>query len=131
MLIPIKRSDLPVGQGLQSPRTPAYQGLGEKAGLPAPQLPADATNRFQRLMTEGWPGYQFRSRLHARLTGSVRAMPDFIFQANIAHYHELLATETDARKIIMIRKLLADEEAKLAEWRAKNQGPKERKRRRR
>jgi len=58
-------------------------------------------------------------------------MADFIFQANIAHYLELLATETDARKIIMIRKLLAEEEAKFAEWRARNQGPKDRSKRRR
>lgn len=56
-------------------------------------------------------------------------MADSIFQANIAHYQELLATETDARKILMIRKLLAEEEAKLAEWRAKSAGPKDRNRR--
>ena len=42
-------------------------------------------------------------------------MPDFIFQANIAHYKELLANETDARKIATLRKLLHEEEAKLAE----------------
>jgi len=47
-------------------------------------------------------------------------MADFIFQANIAHYKELLATETDARRIATIRGLLAEEEAKLAEWRAQN-----------
>ena len=47
-------------------------------------------------------------------------MADFIFQANIAHFKELLATETDARKIATLRKLLHEEEAKLAEWRAKN-----------
>ena len=34
-------------------------------------------------------------------------MPDFIFQANIAHYKELLATETDARKIATLHKLLS------------------------
>ena len=33
-------------------------------------------------------------------------MPDFIFRAKIAHYQELLATETDARKIATLRKLL-------------------------
>lgn len=63
--------------------------------------------------------------------GNAGVMADFIFQANIAHYQELLATETDARKIIMIRKLLAEEEAKLAEWRARNEVPKERNKRRR
>ena len=47
-------------------------------------------------------------------------MPDYIFQANIAHFKELLATETDARKIAMIRKLLSEEEARLAEWHKKN-----------
>jgi hypothetical protein len=51
-------------------------------------------------------------------------MADFIFQSNIAHYNELLATETDARKIATLRKLLAEEEAKYAEWRAKNPSPK-------
>jgi hypothetical protein len=47
-------------------------------------------------------------------------MPDFIFQANIAHYKELLAAETDARKIATLRRLLAEEEVKYDEWRAKN-----------
>lgn len=47
-------------------------------------------------------------------------MLHFIFQANIAHYKELLAIETDARKIATLRKLLSEEEAKLAEWHAKN-----------
>ncbi len=51
-------------------------------------------------------------------------MADFILQANIAHYNELLATETDARKIATIRKLLVEEEAKLAEWRAQQPRPK-------
>ena len=50
-------------------------------------------------------------------------MPDFVFQANIAHYKDLLATETDARKVATLRRLLAEEEAKLAEWRAKNSKP--------
>jgi hypothetical protein len=45
-------------------------------------------------------------------------MPDFIFQANIARYTELLATESDARKITMLSKLLAEEEAKLAAFHA-------------
>lgn len=46
-------------------------------------------------------------------------MADFIFKANIAHFNELLGTETDARKIEMLRNLLAEEEAKYADWRAK------------
>ena len=36
-------------------------------------------------------------------------MPDFIFHANIAHYKELLAVETDAHKIAMLHKLLVEE----------------------
>ena len=52
------------------------------------------------------------------------AMPDFVFTANIAHYKEMLATETDARKIAMLRKLLAEEEAKLAAWHTQNPRPK-------
>jgi hypothetical protein len=51
-------------------------------------------------------------------------MPDFIIEANIAHYKELLATETDAPKIAMIRKLLAEEEARLADFRSKSLGSK-------
>ena len=54
----------------------------------------------------------------------VRAMADFIFKANIAHYEKLLALETDARKLSMLRKLLAEEEAKYAEWRKQNPSPK-------
>lgn len=50
-------------------------------------------------------------------------MPDFVFQANIAHYKELLANETDPRKIATLCKLLAEEEAKLAAWLAKNGHP--------
>jgi hypothetical protein len=50
-------------------------------------------------------------------------MPDFIFEANIAHYKELLAAETDARKIAILQKLLAEERAKLADWHAKNRRP--------
>jgi hypothetical protein len=50
-------------------------------------------------------------------------MADFIFVANIAHYKELLASETDAKKIAMLHKLLAEEEAKFADWRAKNPKP--------
>jgi len=52
------------------------------------------------------------------------AMASFIFEANIANYKELLASETDAEKIAMVHKLLAEEEAKFAEWRAKNPNPK-------
>jgi hypothetical protein len=48
----------------------------------------------------------------------------FLFEANIAHYNELLATETDVTKIAMLRKLLAEEKAKFAEWQAKNPNPK-------
>jgi hypothetical protein len=51
-------------------------------------------------------------------------MADFIFQSNIAHYNQLLAVETDQRKVATLRKLLAEEEAKLAEWRAQNPRPK-------
>ena len=47
-------------------------------------------------------------------------MADFIFRANIAHYKELLAEETDTSKIETLRKLLAEEEAKLANWMAEN-----------
>jgi hypothetical protein len=47
-------------------------------------------------------------------------MLEFIFEANIAHYKELLATETDARKIATIRKLLAEEQAKLAQAASKD-----------
>lgn len=54
----------------------------------------------------------------------MRALADFIFRANIAHYKELLATETDARKIATLRKLLVEEEAKLADWHARSPKPK-------
>jgi hypothetical protein len=47
-------------------------------------------------------------------------MPEFIVQANIAHYKQLLEVETDARKIAMIRRLLEEEERKLTEYRARN-----------
>lgn len=43
-------------------------------------------------------------------------MPWFIFEANIAHYKERLARETDPEKIAMLRRLLAEEEGRLAEY---------------
>ena len=49
-------------------------------------------------------------------------MSNFIFEANMANYEKLLATETDPKKIAMVRKLLA-EEAKFSDWRAKNEIP--------
>lgn len=50
-------------------------------------------------------------------------MADFIFTANIAHFKQLLATETDMVKTALLRRLLAEEEAKLADWHAKNSKP--------
>lgn len=47
------------------------------------------------------------------------AMPDFVFRANIAHYRSLLERETDLAKVEQIKKLLAKEEAKLADWHVK------------
>ena len=54
-----------------------------------------------------------------------QAMPDFIFRANIEHYRQQLAAETDARKIATLRKLLDEEEAKLANLHAENPKSKE------
>lgn len=51
-------------------------------------------------------------------------MPEFVMRANIAHYKELLASETDPSKIAILRKLMAEEEAKLAEWRKQKPRPK-------
>jgi len=48
-------------------------------------------------------------------------MSNFIFEANIANYEKLLATETDAERIAMVQKLMAEEEAKFSKWRAENQ----------
>jgi hypothetical protein len=53
-----------------------------------------------------------------RLNQKGAAMTDFIIRANIANYEKLLAMETDGPKIAMLRKLLAEEEAKLAAWHA-------------
>ncbi len=47
-------------------------------------------------------------------------MPNFIFDANIARYKELLVGERDTRKIATLHKLLAEEEAKLAHWHFQN-----------
>jgi len=61
--------------------------------------------------------------LRSRGVGFSSDMADFIFTANIAHFKGLLATETDALRIAMLRRLLAEEEAKLAEWHDKNPRP--------
>jgi hypothetical protein len=47
-------------------------------------------------------------------------MPHFIFDANIAHYKERLSQETDPKTIVMLHRLLAEEEAKLADHNARN-----------
>jgi hypothetical protein len=62
-----------------------------------------------------------RARLEPWLNRGKESHVRFHFSANIAHYKELLATETDARKIATVRMLLADEEGKLADWRGQNQ----------
>lgn len=46
-------------------------------------------------------------------------MPDFIFRANIAHFENMLVTETNPEKISVIHKLLAEEKAKLADFHAR------------
>ena len=39
-----------------------------------------------------------------------------IYKANIAHYKERVAVETDPQKIATVRRLLAEDEAKLAKY---------------
>jgi len=51
-------------------------------------------------------------------------MADFILHANIAHYKERLAFETDGKTIAMLHKLLVEEEAMLRDWDAQNPRPK-------
>jgi hypothetical protein len=51
------------------------------------------------------------SRSQMRSNG---AMDEAVARLNIEHYHKLLATETDQAKCQMLRRLLAEEEAKLA-----------------
>lgn len=46
-------------------------------------------------------------------------MSNFIFEANIDHFSKLLAAEIDAEKRVTIRKLLAEEKAKLADFHMK------------
>lgn len=41
-------------------------------------------------------------------------MQDFIFEANIARYKRLMATETDGQKLATLHKLLVEEQTKLA-----------------
>jgi hypothetical protein len=47
-------------------------------------------------------------------------MADFVLEANISRYRDRLARETDPKTIATVRKLLSEEEAKLAAWRAQN-----------
>jgi hypothetical protein len=53
-----------------------------------------------------------------------RAVADFVFEANISRYKDRLARETDPNTIATVRKLLSEEKAKLAEWRALKPEPK-------
>lgn len=45
-------------------------------------------------------------------------MVNFIYDSNIAHFKECLAGEDDPEKARVLKKLLAEEKAKLADWRA-------------
>lgn len=47
---------------------------------------------------------------------SVIGMLNLIFEANIAHLENVLATETDAKKIAAARKLLKEQKHKLAKF---------------
>lgn len=47
-------------------------------------------------------------------------MPEFIFKANIAFLKERLKTETDEKTIATVKKILAEEEAKLLKWQREN-----------
>jgi len=46
-------------------------------------------------------------------------MPTFVFEENIAHFKKLIAAETDPQKVETLKKLLAEEEAKLADYKTK------------
>ena len=46
-------------------------------------------------------------------------MPTFVFEENIAHFKKLIAAETDPHKLETLNRLLAEEEAKLADYKAK------------
>jgi hypothetical protein len=43
-------------------------------------------------------------------------MPRYIFEANIAHYKERLSQETDPKTTATLHRLLAEEEAKLFDF---------------
>jgi hypothetical protein len=51
-------------------------------------------------------------------------VPDFIFRANIAHYKELLETETDARKTPCSTSYWQSKRPSWPQWCAKNPRPK-------
>ncbi len=51
-------------------------------------------------------------------------MPTFVFEANIAHYKERIAKESDPEMLKTLRRLLAEEEDKLAEYKANHPTPK-------
>jgi hypothetical protein len=46
---------------------------------------------------------------------------EWIAQANINHFKSLLRTENDPNKLAMIKRLLAEEEAKLARFRKQDE----------
>lgn len=50
-------------------------------------------------------------------------MANFIFDSNIAHFKECLASENDPEKARVLKKLLAEEKAKLADWCAQESKP--------
>ncbi len=64
------------------------------------------------------------AKINPRGTSRPRAfvMPDWIAQANIDHFKQLLQTEKDPQKRAMIERELAEEEVKLAAL-LKKQGP--------
>jgi hypothetical protein len=64
-----------------------------------------------------------KDQIGAPLNWQEPAMANFIHEANIALFKKCLSRETDLEKTKVLKKLLAEEEVKLADWHVHNPKP--------
>ena len=72
--------------------------------------PRNATARFLAAFTRSSATRYASQRRHERGT---RLMQIYVARLNIEHFRQLIATETNPKKLDLLRRLLAEEEAKL------------------
>jgi hypothetical protein len=80
----------------------------------------NATARFFVAITRSRAARYASQRQRERGT---RSMQIYVARLNVEHFRQLIAAETDPKKLDLLRRLLAEEEAKLARLLARGATP--------